>query len=434
MSKNDRRASNFPQRTNSHRQNAVVGCWPVPKPRPGSSTTTICPLRGLRLLQLGLISSDLILSEGRVIRVPVFAKEIWDSCNSRLLFLTWISMGLKCRFQDSAQSSRRTLAIVILPGPILNPHSLMRFSPAEILLRTSGTGLCSQKAETVLTPVFTWKQDETAQPGIAPSTSATASSASRVVAMEIRQSTLCFIFDAFLLLVLVLVLEQKDEYEVENEGRGRLSGLVAPRGEIEQFHLGHVRMQHDLRDARVFDLEVVRFRQRHVEKNGEHHADHAAVTKDGDVLSAMPSYDFAQARFDAGAEGFAALAVRRPFEFNLVEPFIGAETEPFADGLPAQPGPVAEIQFAQRGQNGLRRRAVFQQWRERLLDALHRTGVNRVNRFAAQIFGECLSLFAAARRKIHVNASAKRVLMAWLDFPVANQQQPRRGRVFGNLP
>ena len=41
-------------------------------------------------------------------------------------------MGLKCRFQDSAQSSRRTLAIAILPGPIFSPQLLIRLSPAEM--------------------------------------------------------------------------------------------------------------------------------------------------------------------------------------------------------------------------------------------------------------------------------------------------------------
>ncbi len=33
-----------------------------------------------------------------------------------------ISMGLKCRFHDSAQSSRRTFASVTLPEPIFSPH------------------------------------------------------------------------------------------------------------------------------------------------------------------------------------------------------------------------------------------------------------------------------------------------------------------------
>ena len=105
-------------------------------------------------------------------------------------------------------------------------------------------------------------------------------------------------------------------------------------------------MQRDLRDACIFNLEMIGLRQRHVEENGKHHADHAAVTKDGDVLSAMPPGDFAQARLDTGAERFAIFAVRRAFVFDLVEPFIGAETKPFADRLPAQPGPIAEIQLA----------------------------------------------------------------------------------------
>src|SRR5208283_4372990 len=120
MSKNDRRASNFPQRANSRRQNAVVGCWPVPKPRPGSSTTAICPLRGLRLLQLGLISSDISVPEGRDTRVSDLFCEGGHTRRPALRWLTFILMGLKCRFHDSAQSSRRTFAIEILPGPIFS--------------------------------------------------------------------------------------------------------------------------------------------------------------------------------------------------------------------------------------------------------------------------------------------------------------------------
>ena len=75
----------------------------MPKLKPGSSTTTAWPFRARRLLQLGLISNA-----------------------------SPISIGLKCRFQDSAQSSRRTLAITILPGPIFSPQLLIRLSPAEI--------------------------------------------------------------------------------------------------------------------------------------------------------------------------------------------------------------------------------------------------------------------------------------------------------------
>ena len=85
------------------RQNEVVACWPVPKLKPGSRMTTAWFLRGLRLIQLGLTSSAL----------P-------------------ISIALKCRFHDSAQSSRRTFAILILPEPMFRPQFLIRFNPAEI--------------------------------------------------------------------------------------------------------------------------------------------------------------------------------------------------------------------------------------------------------------------------------------------------------------
>jgi hypothetical protein len=49
-------------------------------------------------------------------------------------------------------------------------------------------GFCSQKAETVVAPVFAWKQAAVGRFRIAPSVSAAASWASRVVVTEIRQS------------------------------------------------------------------------------------------------------------------------------------------------------------------------------------------------------------------------------------------------------
>ena len=46
------------------RQNDVVGCWPVPKLKPGSSTTTAWFFRGRRRLQLGLMRRAGLISSG----------------------------------------------------------------------------------------------------------------------------------------------------------------------------------------------------------------------------------------------------------------------------------------------------------------------------------------------------------------------------------
>ena len=72
----------------SLKQKAVVGCWPVPKLNPGSRMTTAWFFRAFFLLHPGLTSSK--------------------SSNS---------IGLKCRFHDSAQSSFRTRPIETLAGP-----------------------------------------------------------------------------------------------------------------------------------------------------------------------------------------------------------------------------------------------------------------------------------------------------------------------------
>ena len=73
--------------------------------------------------------------------------------------------------------------------------------------------------------------------------------------------------------------------------------------------------------------------------------------------------------------------------------------------------------------------AVFQRRRERLLDALHRAGIDGVNRLHAQIIRQDLRLPLAARREIHVNAPAENALVARLDLAVPDKQQPRGGRL-----
>ncbi len=58
ISRNDFGVSTERQRTISPRQNEVVGCWPVPKLRPGSRITTAWFFSGRSLLQLGFTSSS----------------------------------------------------------------------------------------------------------------------------------------------------------------------------------------------------------------------------------------------------------------------------------------------------------------------------------------------------------------------------------------
>jgi hypothetical protein len=71
----------------------------------------------------------------------------------------------------------------------------------------------------------------------------------------------------------------------------------------------------------------------------------------------------------------------------------------------------------------------FQRRRKRLLHALHRAGVNGVNRFGAHIIRQNFRLPPAARRKVHVNPAAKNFLVTRLDFAVTDEQQPRGGRL-----
>ncbi len=121
----------------------------------------------------------------------------------------------------------------------------------------------------------------------------------------------------------------------------------------------------------------------------------------------------------------AAFAVRRDAALDVVQPFVCEQVEFFADLLPVQTRPVAEIHFAQIRENGLRRRAIVQERRERLLDALHRAGVNRVNFLPRRNFARIFACSMAARRKVHVNRPAEDFLVTRLDFGVTDEQQAR---------
>ena len=117
----------------------------------------------------------------------------------------------------------------------------------------------------------------------------------------------------------------------------------------------------------------------------------------------------------------AVFAVGREAALDVIEPFVGIEVELPANHLPVQARPVAKVDFTKRRHDGLRRCAIVQKWRERLLDALHWAGVNGVELFPAKESGEPGGLLVSARRKIHVNPAAKRLVVTCLDLAMANQ-------------
>src|SRR6266567_1923526 len=154
MSKKDCPRPDLRRATSCRKQNAVVGCCPVPKLKPGSSKTTDCPGCGRLLLHVGLIKSDEL-----------------------------ISIGLKCRFQDSAQSSRRTSRNEIVARPSLKPQVLIRSSPARSLARLAArqSGFFPKKMVTWVSPVLMFVYEVTGCPKADESNSVTASSASGTV-------------------------------------------------------------------------------------------------------------------------------------------------------------------------------------------------------------------------------------------------------------
>src|ERR1051326_6990626 len=102
ISKNDCGCPALRNCTNCSRQNAVVGCWPVPKLKPGSNVTTAWPRRARRLLQVGLMSND----------CP----------NSRTL---------KYFLHEVLQSACRTLVMEMRPGPTSKSQPERKAKPAR---------------------------------------------------------------------------------------------------------------------------------------------------------------------------------------------------------------------------------------------------------------------------------------------------------------
>src|SRR5580704_16408126 len=102
---------------------------------------------------------------------------------------------------------------------------------------------------------------------------------------------------------------------------------ITPRREIQQLNLRHVRMQRHLRDASVFDVEMICLGQRQFEQDGQDHTDYSAMAEYRDVLTAMLRDDFAQARLHAPAESRTALAIGHSLVMNLIQPLVRAEFE-----------------------------------------------------------------------------------------------------------
>ena len=103
-----------------------------------------------------------------------------------------ISMGLKCRFHDSAQSSRFTLAMSILPAPICNPQSAICFSPAEISRAPLLAKISVRNKPRPGSSVFQIEISRGCLAKIAPSIPPPRPRLPSVVATEIRQSGLFF--------------------------------------------------------------------------------------------------------------------------------------------------------------------------------------------------------------------------------------------------
>ena len=188
-----------------------------------------------------------------------------------------------------------------------------------------------------------------------------------------------------------------------------------------------MRMQHNLRNACVSDVEQTDARQWEPGDEREDHANDAAVRSDADGFAGVPLDDVAHTRFDARPELIAGFAVDDCAAFDVLEPVGSASAEFFQHSFKSVPGPIAEIDFAQIVDDDLFYRAVFQKWNESFLNALHWAGIERVELPTAEPIRENDRLFVAASGQGHVDASAEHAVVSDLDFGMPDQDQASGG-------
>ena len=184
-------------------------------------------------------------------------------------------------------------------------------------------------------------------------------------------------------------------------------------------------MQRDLRDAGVFDLEMIRLRQRQAEQHRKHHADDAAVAENA---RRFHPDDFAMISFRHGSMRERNWRLLSPFgtraQFDFVQPVVGMDAEFVAHLLPVETRPVAKIDFAQRGQNRLRVARRFSK-RARASAARVSSGWRKSRRIFCR--GEISpAIFACSWPRAERFMSIwppKIFLIARLDFGVTDQQQ-----------
>lgn len=174
-------------------------------------------------------------------------------------------------------------------------------------------------------------------------------------------------------------------------------------------------------DARIFDFKDRHFPERQIEQDGEEHADDAAVTNDGDGFAGSFGENLVERNFHALAEfgnGFGAFD-RAVVE--LMKPRVSADAVFLENFIPAQPGPGAEVDFAEAVQEDGFEAGFFGERGERLLDAAHGARIHDIGRRGVEEAGDGADLFVAERGKFHVDAAAENSVVSLFDLTVADE-------------
>ena len=184
-----------------------------------------------------------------------------------------------------------------------------------------------------------------------------------------------------------------------------------------------MRMQQNLRDARVGNVEQTNPRQGQSGDEREDHANDPAVRRDADCFASVTLDNFADTRFDARSELSARFTVDDRAAFDVIEPVGSLSAEFFEHSFKSVTGPVAEIDFAQVVHDDLLGRGAFQKWNECFLNALHWAGIKRIEFPAVEPIRENNRLLVSARGQGHVNAPAEHAMVSDFDFGVPDQDQ-----------
>jgi hypothetical protein len=175
-------------------------------------------------------------------------------------------------------------------------------------------------------------------------------------------------------------------------------------------------------DAAVFDVEMGHVFEGHLQQEGDHDADDAAMAKNGDFAVRVGVGDVQEAFAHTGLEAVDVFAVGDAVALDDFQPVEGADAEVGLHLVPAVAGPVAEVHLAQAGHELGLHGALGGEGGEGLLHAEHGAGVEGIEVGVFEPGGDGFAVLDAEGGEAHVDAgAAEDLVVLFLHLAVADE-------------